>query len=601
MVPLRAALAVLTIARTFVHADLHHVFVPSFTSPHLYSLEYDDAKETLVQAGHTVGHDGHPWISFSYDKAALYAGETNGFASYKVNNSSSLSYKKSVPLPGPCSQKMAGFGTTYITSLQKAPFTVYGAPFGACLSAMRVEPDGTLLNSIQNITLESTSGIHGLAMGPDADFLFSADLSANGIWVHKVNQETGALTEVSFTPAPSVNAEPRHLIVHPSGRYLYVVMEAKNEVRVYAINFGQRSSQVKITDTGLSYSLIPKGSDPADYMANEVILSTDGAILFASTRYRALRKQPQDEQAQSGRPLTKKNGLPLKPRRSKAKQKRAPGAGYVTAILLLPQNEGTNARNPQGAGFPLRQLFQSKTTTSGGMSNAVSPASWDRNYFTISDTEVGQVEVWKIEGMSDEERFYDGAAGQNAATPARGGWESGMWVEDPNVAGQPAPAPATPHPVSPPKPKSPPTNPWAPKSGGNGGLPRQESDGGNPWDEEPDSGSRGGQNDDDDDEKQKQKNKPEEDEDENEKRRKGKVRPGAIGPLRRLVPVAPPAAAAAPVPVVTAKVVATWKAPKANSLGVRRSLRDGGLLGRRQSKDSVPAAGGCCGNALWWD
>lgn len=75
--------------------------------------------------------------------------------------------------------------------------------------------------------------------------------------------------------------------------------------------------------------------------------------------------------------------------------------------------------------------------------------------------------------------------------------------------------------------------------------------------------------------------------------------------MRRQVSVAPPAAAVpapAPVfPVVTAKVVATWKAPKGSSLKVRSSLRDGGLLEKRQSNVTVPAEGGCCGNALWWD
>lgn len=525
MVPSRAALAVLSVARSFVQADLHHVFVPSFTSPHLYSLEFDDANNTLAQARHIVGNDGHPWISFNYDKSSLYAGETNGFASYTVSNSTSLSYKKSLPLPGPCSQKIAGFGSTYITSLQRAPFTVYGAPFGACLSAMSVGPDGTLLDIVQNITLDSSSGIHGLAMGSDEAFVFSADLSANGIWVHRVNQETGALSLVSFTPAPTANAGPRHLIVHPTGRFLYVVMEAKNEIRVYAINFGQRSSSVKITDTGLSYSLIPKDADPANYMANEVILSQDSNILFASTRYRALRAQTQADQAVTKGPLTKEDVYHQESRRSPTMETPISKTGYVTAILLVPQSEGSNPKFPQGAGFPLRQLFQSKTTTSGGMSNAVSPAPWDRNYFTISDTEIGQVEVritysmplidadetaqvWKIEGTTEDPSFYSGPVGQNAATREIGGWENGMWVENPQVVGQPAPAPASvplapvppvvapkpvsspqpasppqqvpppqpvapkpvssPQPISPTQPKLPPTNPWAPKSGGGG-------------------------------------------------------------------------------------------------------------------------------------
>jgi carboxy-cis,cis-muconate cyclase len=387
------SIAALATLLSLAQADLHHVFVPSFTSPHLYSLEFDDVNNTITQAGHTIGHDGHPWISFSYDKASLYAGETDGFASYTIDNATSLSYKKSVPLGGTCSQKIAGFGATYVLPSQRAPFTVYGAPFGSCINAMSVEPDGTLTSVVQNVTLDSTSGIHGLAMGPDGEFLYSADDSANGIWVHKINQETGGLTKVSFTLAPSVDAGPRHLIVHPTGRFLYVVMEAKNEVRVYAVNFGLRSSQVKITDTGLSYSLIPQGANPADYRANEVILSADSNILFASTRYRALRVQPPGGAAVSRGPLSKEDVYHHKSRRSPVMQKRAPQSGYITAILLVPQSEQTNPEFPQGAGFPIRQLFQTKTTTSGGMSNAVSPASWDRNYFTISDTEVGQVEV----------------------------------------------------------------------------------------------------------------------------------------------------------------------------------------------------------------
>lgn len=83
---------------------------------------------------------------------------------------------------------------------------------------------------------------------------------------------------------------------------------------------------------------------------------------------------------------------------------------------------------------------------------------------------------------------------------------------------------------------------------------------------------------------------------------KGKGEPGVVGALKRQVSIAPPAVVPAPVvATVTARVVATWKAPKGNLPTVRKSLRDGGLLGRRQSNGSVPAVGGCCGNALWWD
>jgi carboxy-cis,cis-muconate cyclase len=358
-------------------AESHHLFVSSFTSPHLYSLKFDDETGRLTQSGHIVGHDGHPWISFSYDKSALYAGERDGFASYAVENSTQLSYKRSVTLQGKCGQKIADFGTTYILPLTRAPFTVIGAPFGNCMNAMSVDSDGTLQDVIQNITLESSSGIHGMAVDPENDIVYSADDSANGIWVHQIEEGSQNLRQLAFVKAPEDNAGPRHLIVHPSGRYLYVVMETKNEIAVYAVNSGANSQKLKIVFTGLRYSLIPKGANPAEYKADEVLLSADSNILYASTRY----KGPGGGSRGPGSNSTSKS--------------QASGPGYVTAVLLVPISERQNPvdGHNQGPGFPLRQLFQMKTTTSGGASNAVSPAPWDRDYFAISDTEIGQVEV----------------------------------------------------------------------------------------------------------------------------------------------------------------------------------------------------------------
>jgi carboxy-cis,cis-muconate cyclase len=421
-------------------AETHHLFVSSFTSPNLYSLQFDDETKRLTQTGHTKSHDGHPWISFSYDKSALYAGERDGFASYAVENATSLTYRRSVALKGACGQQVPGFGSTFILPLLKAPFTVYGAPFGSCVNSMSVEADGTLQDVIQNITLQSSSGIHGMAVDPDSNIVYSADVSANGIWVHQVDRFTQNLKQLSFVSAPEANAGPRHLIVHPNGQYLYVVMETKNEVAVYAINQGERNEQKKITFTGLRYSLIPLGANPSDYKADEVLLSADNNILYASTRFKGAQRAA---------------GAPSRPGDGN-------GLGYVTAILLVPISEKQTPEvgHTQGPGFPLRQLFQIKTTTSGGASNAVSPAPWDRDYFAISDTEVGQVEIWKIEGSTYDKAFYAGVTGQDASAPAKGGWENGVWVDNPT------PVAATP-------------------TGGSGtvpkGVPTPPSQGGNPW------------------------------------------------------------------------------------------------------------------------
>src|ERR1700753_3348417 len=89
-------------------ADVHHLFTSSFATPHLYSLEFNDEKNTLVDIANLTAHDGHPWISFSYDKSSLYAGETDGFASYTVENSTSLLYSQSVKVQAECGGRKDG-------------------------------------------------------------------------------------------------------------------------------------------------------------------------------------------------------------------------------------------------------------------------------------------------------------------------------------------------------------------------------------------------------------------------------------------------------------------------------------------------------------
>ncbi|KAF2405192.1 putative isomerase YbhE [Trichodelitschia bisporula] len=367
---LTQSIAALLAARPAL-ADMHHIFVSSFTTPQLYSLEFDDQKSTLELSGNIAAHDGHSWISFSYDKSAMYAGERDGFASYAVENSTYLGYRRSIELESGCQGATKGFKTAYVLPLMKAPFTVYGAPFGNCLNAMSVEPDGTLEDIVQNLTFKSSTGVQGMSMDPDNNILYSADDVANGIWAHHVDTESGKLEQVAFAPAPTEDARPRDLIVHPGGKFLFVVLEAKNEIAVYAINQGQEKSETPITFTGLTYSLIPQGEDPAEYLADEISISVNNDVLYASTRHRP------------------------NPTRRPRNKRRSGRNGYVTAILLVPMKESKTPQpnHPQGPGFPLRRLFQVQTSTSGGIANTVSPAPWGNEYFALSDSEVGMVQL----------------------------------------------------------------------------------------------------------------------------------------------------------------------------------------------------------------
>ncbi|KAE8444559.1 hypothetical protein EG329_014483 [Mollisiaceae sp. DMI_Dod_QoI] len=108
------------------------------------------------------------------------------------------------------------------------------------------------------------SGTHGLAFGPNDEVLYSADLSGDAVWTHKVHS-SGSVEAVSSYPMPETGMHPRHLIAHPSGRYIYVVMEAGNEIVAYSVN--------NIT-----------GSKTKDYWSAEVKLSASSKLLWATAR-----------------------------------------------------------------------------------------------------------------------------------------------------------------------------------------------------------------------------------------------------------------------------------------------------------------------------
>jgi hypothetical protein len=88
--------------------------------------------------------------------------------------------------------------------------------------------------------------------------------------------------------------------------------------------------------------------------------------------------------------------------------------GYLTAILLAsPQKTGAQGQNQgQVKGYPLQMIMQVATPTTGGKSNIVIPAPWDNNFFALTDSEIGFVQVWRLDGLLQLPRDGPMAGGQ---------------------------------------------------------------------------------------------------------------------------------------------------------------------------------------------
>lgn len=230
------------------------------------------------------------------------------------------------------------------------PYAVYGCYNGAnagCGSVMSVDQDtGTLIETIQNYTNDEDSAVHGTAISPGPQFLFSADDAGNQLWSHRIDSTTGEVTFISKLEGPSEGADPRHVAVHPNGTYIYVLLEGSSEVAVYTYD----ATTGVPAFTNVTYSLLPSPSyNTSLYWADEVALSPSGKYLWATNRGRS-----------SGT------------------------LGYISAFTLTED------------GAVVDQNFLVETTNSGGAANAVAPSPFSDRFVALTDSEVGFVEIWEL-------------------------------------------------------------------------------------------------------------------------------------------------------------------------------------------------------------
>lgn len=141
---------------------------------------------------------------------------------------------------------------------KKAPFNVYGNPFydhAGWGNVFSVNQEGALDKCVQNYEYMPKTGIHGMVFDASETYLYSADLRGNKVWTHKKDPETGLLTLVGCVEAPDPLDHPRWVAIHPSGAYLYVLMEAGNRLAVYVID---EQTHCPVF-THITYPLIPPG------------------------------------------------------------------------------------------------------------------------------------------------------------------------------------------------------------------------------------------------------------------------------------------------------------------------------------------------------
>lgn len=123
-----------------------------------------------------------------------------------------------------------------------------------------VDESGHIKENIQNFEYCDKTAIHGMVFDPSETYLYSADMWANRVWCHKKIDDEGRVETVGFTEAPAPKDHPRWVEMHPSGNYLYALMEGGNRLCEYVID-----PQTKLpVYTHKVFPLIPPGKRPVN-------------------------------------------------------------------------------------------------------------------------------------------------------------------------------------------------------------------------------------------------------------------------------------------------------------------------------------------------
>lgn len=116
---------------------------------------------------------------------------------------------------------------------------------------------------------------HQFMTSPDGGHVLAVDLGTDTVYTYRLNERTGALTEVSQAHTRA-GAGPRHLTFHPGGRYAYLANEVDNTVAVCAYDRATgRLSVGKPQSTGTG----PGTNYPAQFL-----VTANGAYAYLANR-----------------------------------------------------------------------------------------------------------------------------------------------------------------------------------------------------------------------------------------------------------------------------------------------------------------------------
>ncbi len=249
---------------------------------------FDPKTGALSSLGLAAEIERPTWVMPSPHRPVLYSVSETG--NDGKSNASVYSFSAD-PATGVLTQMSkvdaGGGGATHLVLNGKQPSLAVANYGSGSISIVPLQPGGKLspVSSVQTHTgsgplaRQASPHAHGVVVDKSGRFILASDLGADRVFVHRFDLETLKLSpgDPAFVAAKP-GSGPRHVILHPNGRFAYVNSDFTGEITSYAWDGEAGRLKPLKTVQGFATPAAP-GKE-----GGEIAFSPDGRFLYASNR-----------------------------------------------------------------------------------------------------------------------------------------------------------------------------------------------------------------------------------------------------------------------------------------------------------------------------
>jgi len=232
------------------------------------------------------------YLTIDKDRKYLYA--ANELLEYEGKKSGAVSAfaidQKTGNLQFLNKQSSIGSAPCFITSSENRKFVLVANYLGGNVSVYPVDKDGKLGASVDlvqhtgfgpNKDRQEAAHAHSITLDRNNRFAFAADLGIDRLMIYAFDEKTGKLKPNEAQPfyQTKPGAGPRHVSVHPNGRFLFLINEL--DLTISSLAYDEKLGTLKEIQT---VPTLPAGVSGAIHSCADIHVSPNGKFLYGSNR-----------------------------------------------------------------------------------------------------------------------------------------------------------------------------------------------------------------------------------------------------------------------------------------------------------------------------